>query len=134
MAWTWLTKFFGSNAGEAVKKSLHGVGDLAKDIKTIVTGKVDPETLITLEEKFAKLDSMIAEHQSTVVSSEAQGNWLQRSWRPITMLTFLVLVIFNQFGLLIIPLAEDIWDLFKVGLGGYIGGRSLEKVVATIKK
>jgi hypothetical protein len=130
--WAWVAKLFGS--GDTIKKTLNGVGDLAKDIKTIVTGKVDTETLLELEKKFAELDNAIAQHQATVVSAEAQGSWLQRNWRPITMLVFLVLVILNQFKLLTIPLSEEIWGLFKVGLGGYIGGRSLEKVVSTLKK
>jgi len=32
---------------------------------------------------------------------------------------------------LILP--PDLWDLLKIGLGGYIVGRSSEKVVKTIK-
>jgi|SRR3972149_3803817 len=130
--WAWLSNLIG--AKDVVKETLSGVGGLAKDIKTIVTGKVDPETLLKLEQKFAELDNAIAQHQATVVSAEATGNWLQRSWRPLTMLTFLVLVILNQYGLMVIPLSEEIWGLFKVGLGGYIGGRSLEKIASVIKK
>jgi hypothetical protein len=128
----WIKGLFSS--GDTIKKTLNGVGDLAKDIKTIVTGKVDTETLLELEKKFAELDNAIAQHQATVVSAEAQGSWLQRNWRPITMLIFLLLVILNQFKLLTIPLSDEIWGLFKIGLGGYIGGRSLEKVVSTLKK
>lgn len=130
--WAWLSNLIG--AKDVVKETFSGVGNLAKDIKTIITGKVDPETLLELEKKFAELDNAIAQHQATVISSEAQGSWLQRNWRPITMLTFLILTILNQFNLLTIPLSDEIWNLFKIGLGGYIGGRSLEKVVSTLKK
>ena len=129
--WAWLSNLIG--AKDVVKETLSGVGDLAKDIKTIVTGKVDPETLLELEKKFAELDNAIAQHQATVISAEAQGSWLQRNWRPITMLTFLVLTILNQFNLLAIPLSDEIWSLFKVGISGYIGGRSLEKIVKCVK-
>ena len=130
--WAWLSNLIG--AKDVVKETLSGVGDLAKDIKTIVTGKVDTETLLELEKKFAELDNAIAQHQATVVSAEAQGSWLQRNWRPITALVFLVLIVLNQFNFLIIPLSEEIWNLFKIMLGGYVGGRSLEKVVSTLKK
>lgn len=132
MVWGWVAKLF--NSGDAVKKTLEGVGDLAKDIRTVVTGKIDTETMLQLEIQFAKLDNALAQFQASVVSTEAKGNWLQRSWRPITMLTFLILTILNQFDLLTIKLSDEIWGLFKVGLGGYIGGRSLEKVVGTLKK
>lgn len=128
---SWIKGLFSS--GDAVQKTLKGVGGLAKDIKTVITGKVDPGTLLQLEQKFTELDNVLAEHQASVVAAEAQGSWLQRNWRPLTMLTFLVLTVLNQFNLLVVPLSEEIWDLFKVGLGGYIGGRSLEKVVKTMK-
>lgn len=130
--WTWVTKLFG--AGDTIKKTLDGVGDFAKDIKAIATGKIDPETLLQLEQKFAEMDNILAQHQATVLSTEVQGSWLQRNWRPITMIVFLILIILNQFNILIIPLSNEIWSLFKIGLGGYVGGRSLEKVVSILKK
>ena len=38
--------------------------------------------------------------QLSVLVAELSGNFLQRSWRPITMLSFLVLVVCDAFGLL----------------------------------
>lgn len=130
--WPWLANFIG--AKDVIGTTLSGVGNLAKDVKTIITGKVDPGTLLEVEKKLTELDNALAQWQSSVVTAEAQGNWLQRSWRPLTMLIFLLLVILNQYGLMKVPLSDQIWELFKVGLGGYIGGRSLEKIVSTIKK
>lgn len=126
---TFIKKFFSSG----VKDTLDGIGGLAKDIKTLVTGNLDPEKAAEFLEKFSELENALAKYQSSVISSEASGNWLQRSWRPITMLSFLILVYLNQFDLLTIPLTEEIWALFKVGLGGYIGGRTIEKAVGIIK-
>ena len=66
---------------------------------------------------------------------EAQGNWLQKSWRPLVMLccTFIILL-----GVFIpIPLLDDnseFWNLLEIGLGGYIIGRSVEKVTGKIRK
>ena len=62
--------------------------------------------------------------QSGVLRSEAQGNWLQRSWRPVIMLAFAVVILAGMFTDL--PLLEDtsrFWDLLEIGLGGYIVGR-----------
>jgi hypothetical protein len=126
---TFIKKFFSSG----VKDTLDGIGGLAKDIKTLVTGNLDPEKAAEFLEKFSELENALAKYQSSVISSEASGNWLQRSWRPITMLSFLILVYLNQFDLLTIPLTDEIWGLFKVGLGGYIGGRTIEKAVGIIK-
>ncbi|MFC1596262.1 3TM-type holin [Candidatus Margulisiibacteriota bacterium] len=71
--------------------------------------------------------------QSDIIKAEAQGqSWLQRSWRPITMLTFLLLVVCDSFGWLKFRLAEQAWTLLQIGLGGYVVGRSAEKIVPGI--
>lgn len=73
--------------------------------------------------------------QSMIINAEATGkSWLQRNWRPITMLTFLILVICDSFDLLAFRLSGDAWDLLKIGLGGYVVGRSAEKITTVIKK
>lgn len=75
------------------------------------------------------------EAQSKIITAEAQGqSWLQRSWRPITMLTFLALVVADSFGWLANPLASEAWTLLQIGLGGYVVGRSAEKIVKTYNK
>lgn len=71
--------------------------------------------------------------KADIIKAEAQGqSWLQRSWRPITMLTFLLLVVLDSFGLLASPLADEAWQLLQIGLGGYVVGRSLEKIAPTV--
>jgi len=81
---------------------------------------------------FARLmdyETRLAEGRAAVIQAEAQGqSWLQRSWRPIAMLTFLVLVVCDAFGLLAFRLAPEAWTLLQIGLGGYVVGRSVEKV------
>ena len=39
----------------------------------------------------------IAEVQANVIQAEATGNWLQRSWRPLVMLTFAVIILVGTF-------------------------------------
>ncbi len=75
-----------------------------------------------------------------VMLAEMNGNWLQRSWRPILMLTIVAIVANNY---LIYPylslfwvkapqleLPEQLWSLMQLGLGGYVVGRSVEKSVS----
>lgn len=79
-------------------------------------------------------EKQLLEAQSSIVKAEAQGNsWLQRSWRPVTMLTFLALVVADSLGLLPFRLAAEAWELLKIGLGGYVIGRSVEKSIPHLK-
>lgn len=78
-------------------------------------------------------ETRLAESRAKVITAEAQGaSWLQRTWRPITMLTFLALVVFDSFGWLEYRLAEQAWTLLQIGLGGYVVGRSAEKIIPSI--
>jgi len=71
--------------------------------------------------------------QSEVIQAEARGeSWLQRSWRPVTMLTFVALVVARWFGLTVNVTPEiesELMLLIQLGLGGYVVGRSGEKIV-----
>jgi len=70
------------------------------------------------------------EAKAKIITAEAQSDhWLTATWRPITMLTFLALVVCDQFGWLAFRLADDAWTLLQIGLGGYVVGRSVEKIV-----
>ncbi len=60
--------------------------------------------------------------------TRAGASWLQRNWRPLTMLSFLGLVIADAFGMLAFRLADQAWLLLQIGLGGYVVGRSVEKI------
>ena len=77
-----------------------------------------------LETKLLEYEHERLETQSTIVRSESGGNWLQRSWRPLVMLSFTAVVLAGMFTDL--PLLSDdsrFWDLLEIGLGGYIVGR-----------
>ncbi|MBU2492373.1 MAG: holin family protein [Bacteroidetes bacterium] len=80
--------------------------------------------------KALEYEGLLLESQSKIIQAEAAGqSWLQRSWRPITMLTFLLLVICDSFGLLSFRLNDEAWMLLKIGIGGYVIGRTGEKIV-----
>jgi hypothetical protein len=79
--------------------------------------------------KVIDYESKLLEGKTAIITAEATGqSWIQRNWRPITMLTFLALVVMDSFGWLANPLAPEAWTLLQIGLGGYVAGRSAEKV------
>lgn len=121
-----------SGGGDTIKGTLEGAGNLAKDIRSAITGEMNPDKKAELEAQLLTLESEILKVQANVIMSEANGkSWLQRSWRPITMLTFLALVVLDSFGVLPFRLASEAWGLLKIGLGGYVIGRSAETVART---
>ena len=86
-----------------------------------------------LTEKLQTHVEKLAEEQSSVLREEARGNWLQRSWRPLVMLTFATIILTGTFVSL--PTLADtsrFWDLLEIGLGGYVIGRGGEKILQTI--
>jgi Holin of 3TMs, for gene-transfer release len=75
--------------------------------------------------------------RADIVKTEAASNsWLASSWRPITMLVFTSLIVARWFGWAAPNLADaeylKLWDIVQLGLGGYVVGRSVEKVVPAI--
>lgn len=75
--------------------------------------------------------------RAQIVQAEASsGNWLASSWRPILMLTFGLLIVCRWFGWTAPNLSEaeylKLWDIVNLGLGGYVIGRSVEKIVPSV--
>lgn len=96
----------------------------------------NPEALLKLRALEADLERARIETRGQVVTAEAQGeSWLQRNWRPLTMIWFGVLIGGHWFGYTPENLSQDeilsLFDLMELGLGGYVIGRSVEKVVKT---
>lgn len=73
-----------------------------------------------------------------VKSETASRHWLTATWRPILMLVITGIIANNYllapylsaiFGVgLQLELPDRLWDLLTVGVGGYVIGRSAEKV------
>ena len=104
------------------------------------------EERLKLKNSFAELQGSVMsdvleyqkslnEAQANIIMAEAGGkSWIQRSWRPVTMLTFVGIVLLRWFGLTgAVPEAVEVelMSLIKIGLGGYVAGRSIEKVTET---
>lgn len=117
---------------------LSPITKLIDDVHTSTEEKLEIKSKIyEIQTRFGsemlKYESELAKAKTDVIKAEAQGaSWLQRTWRPITMLTFLILVVCDSFGLLAFRLSEEAWTLLQIGLGGYVAGRTVEKIVPKI--
>ena len=73
-----------------------------------------------------------------IVLAEAQGSWIKGNWRPVTMLVFVGLICAHWLGFTPDNLSEaevlELMDLVQIGLGGYVLGRSAEKVSENMRK
>lgn len=108
----------------------------------------DKDTKIRLQHELREAllthEQALIETQASIIITEAKGGWMQRNWRPSLMMVivtiiannFLITPILISFGVPIVvtPLPEHLYDLMKIGLGGYIVGRSGEKIMQTYKK
>ncbi len=127
----------GGPAGGAIGgaiASLLGVENTPEAVEAEL--RKNPEALLKLRGLEADLERARIETRGRVVTAEAQGeSWLQRNWRPLTMIWFGVLIGGHWFGYTPENLSQDeilsLFDLMELGLGGYVIGRSVEKVVKT---
>lgn len=83
-----------------------------------------------------KLSGKILDYETTllnvkaeVMKAEAQSShWFVAAWRPVAMLTFLSLIVADSLGFMPTPLNPRVWDIIELGMGGYVVGRTVEKV------
>ena len=115
-----------------------------------VLDKIFPDKTAAMEAK-AKLMEMAQagelkelESAAQIITAEANSeHWLTANWRPITMLVFVFIVannyiIYPYLSLFwneapILDMPQDLWDLIKIGLGGYVVSRGGEKMVTAWK-
>ena len=125
--------------GDAVKGVTDLVGqfvedkDKANELETAIKNK-----LINLEQEVVKAQ------RDTIVAEANSQSFIARNWRPIMMLTF-VFIIANNYILfpyvqlfggtaLELKIPDAMWGLLKIGVGGYVMGRSGEKMVESYAK
>lgn len=78
-------------------------------------------------------ETQIQNATADIIKTEASStHWLAANWRPLTMLTFTGLIVARWFGWSAPNLSEaeylKLWDIVQLGLGGYVIGRSVEKI------
>jgi hypothetical protein len=112
--------------------------DLIDNVHTSTEEKLSMQNALEkirneMTSKVLDLDAQLLASKTAIITAEANGQGiLQRNWRPVTMLTFLFLVVCDSFGLLAFRLADEAWTLLQLGLGGYVIGRSAEKITKPI--
>ena len=94
---------------------------------------------VDLTSKIMQMEIALVTAQSAVLKAEMQhGNWLTRSWRPLVMLMFAGFIVWFGIGTAFeIPVPsqafiESMMTLIKIGMGGYILGRSGEKIAVNV--
>lgn len=137
----------GGVLGKLLSSPLSGliksVGGIIDNLNTSSGEKLAAQKqLVELEYDFQKqmasLDVEFAKAQAGVVQEEVKSHsWMARNWRPILMLTFTYIIAHNfiiapMFNTERVPIPPDMWDLLRIGMGGYIAGRSLEKIAAPV--
>jgi len=124
----------GGPAGSAVGSMLAsalGVSNTPDAVAAAI--KSDPHAAIKIRQIEAQLEQTRLEVRGQAIQAEATGeSWLQRNWRPLTMIWFSILLGGYWFGYTPENLSEEailsLFGLIKLGLGGYVLGRSAEKI------
>jgi Holin of 3TMs, for gene-transfer release len=105
-----------------------------------VVGALDPNRKAEAQLKVLELaqQGALAELQaaSAAVVAEASGTGIKAWWRPILMLTFGGLIVARFFGWTAPNISPDeyaqLWSILQLGIGGYVVGRSAEKVATSL--
>lgn len=87
--------------------------------------------------KVLDYESKLMDNQAKVILAEVQGeSWLQRNWRPMMMIWFAALLGMYWFGITPPNITQEtlnsLFTLMQVGIGGYIVGRSGEKIIPAV--
>lgn len=74
---------------------------------------------------------------ASIINTEAASrHWLAANWRPITMLIFVGLIVARWTGFAAPGMSEAefvaVYEIIKIGLGGYVVGRTAEKILPGI--
>jgi len=95
----------------------------------------------------AHKDEIIRAQRDILINELSQGSLLTRSWRPVLM--YMIILFLLVYGLML-PIVDlfttqpivftprwqeipdGLWNLLGLGVGGYVGGRSLEKIAVAV--
>ena len=126
------------------------VGDVIRRVLPEASNKrLEVEREINME--LMSNSQAIEQAAASVILAESKSeHWITATWRPILMLTITAIVGWNfliapliELAVLLstndqvplsIPLPEQLWNLLMIGVGGYVVGRSGEKIAKNLKK
>ncbi len=126
---SFISKIFSKGAKDIIDSGSNMIDELSTSDDEKLSAKARLSKIV--------LDALsgLQDAQRDIILTEAKGNFLQRSWRPLIMLSFALLIILGAF--MEIPYLNDnspFWDLLKIGMGGYVIGRSAEKISDNITR
>lgn len=122
------------------------LGAVAPMVKTLfntidktIENKADAEKIKqNIQEQLISGQLKELEAQASIIVAESKGGMLQRNWRPLLMLIFAGLIVAHWFGFTAPNIPESVQNsllnIVLVGVGGYIAGRSGEKIMDKYKQ
>ena len=133
----WLSKITGAFTSGGTSAVIEGGNEILKSIDGLSTSAEEKKNL-----RAGVINTMINAQSASIVA-EANAGGIAAKWRPYTMLSFVVLIIAHYaifpmiavmfpaavpvFAAMTLP--PQLWTLIQIGLTGYVGGRSVEKIV-----
>lgn len=119
-----------------------GIDDLVGAGLSIINKLIpDPAAKAAAQAKWLEMEhdermEMLKGQVQIIAAEAASSSWLASSWRPLTMLVFTGLIVCRWFGWAAPNLSPEeyikLWDIVQLGLGGYVIGRSAEKIAPSI--
>ena len=112
--------------------------DTTEEEKLILKGQLE-EARQAFQIEMAQIAASAEAERGQVIRAEiASDSWLAKTWRPILMLTFGFVIVYSvvapSFGTPQVDMSgipDRMWTLMTVGIGGYLGARSVEKLGPT---
>ena len=71
---SWLGDLFSKGAGDAIGGTLEGAGEFAKDMRSAITGDIDPDKKAELIAKTFEIGGDIKKAQANVIMAEVNGS------------------------------------------------------------
>jgi hypothetical protein len=91
--------------------------------------RIEAELSIALMQRAQEIETAAADIVKTEAASE---HWLTATWRPVVMLVLTSLIVARWLGYSAPGISEaealKLWSIVEIGLGGYVIGRSAEKI------
>lgn len=118
------------------KETIDSVGNVLDNVITSSEEKSEAKKQLT--EVVMNSLTKIADIQGEVIMTEMKGSKLQKNWRPILMMVFGIILVCKWFGWTDANIPEslelELMSIIKLGLGGYVVGRTVEKIATTVTK
>jgi hypothetical protein len=137
--------------GKLIADLFKPAADLVDELHTSKEEKGQLQiALQTIQEDVVKsvmqhVEAIVASQAAVIIAEANSDSWLAKNWRPLIMVGCFGVILEWNFVLApigtwisalfggpvfpVLPTPPELWSLLKLGLGGYVGLRSTEKIV-----